>query len=55
MIRTRVTAVPALPDVETASEDYARRFAGPVGEWFLRIQEQAVLRMLSPWPGATGT
>jgi 2-polyprenyl-3-methyl-5-hydroxy-6-metoxy-1,4-benzoquinol methylase len=51
--QTSVSAVPVLADVETASEDYARRFAGPVGEWFLRIQEQAVLRMLSPWPGAT--
>ena len=25
-------------DVETASEDYARRFAGPVGAWFLSEQ-----------------
>jgi 2-polyprenyl-3-methyl-5-hydroxy-6-metoxy-1,4-benzoquinol methylase len=48
-----VSTKPALPDVETASEDYARRFAGPIGDWFLRVQEQAVLRMLSPWPGGT--
>ena len=41
------------PDIETSSEGYAKRFADPVGAWFLRTQEQTVLRMLSPWPGAT--
>ena len=35
------------PDIETSSEDYARRFAGPVGAWFLRQQEQSVLRLLA--------
>ena len=30
------------PDVETSSDDYARRFAGPAGQYFLDIQEQAV-------------
>jgi 2-polyprenyl-3-methyl-5-hydroxy-6-metoxy-1,4-benzoquinol methylase len=47
------STLPVPPDVETASADYARRFAGPTGEWFLRVQEHAVLRMLSPWPRAT--
>ena len=28
-------------DVETASEDYARRFAGPIGAWFLDEQTRA--------------
>ena len=33
-------------DIETASDDYARRFAGQVGEWMLKIQETIVLRFL---------
>jgi len=41
------------PDIETSSEDYARRFEGKVGVWFLRIQEEAVLRMLSQNPSST--
>jgi len=41
------------PDIETSSEDYAARFSGAVGAWFLKIQEDATLRMLSPYPGAT--
>lgn len=36
-----------MPDVQTASEPYARRFAGPVGAWLLSVQEQHVLRMLA--------
>lgn len=39
-------------DVETSSEGYASRFAGPVGEHFLEIQKRAVLRLLAPWPEA---
>jgi len=33
-------------DIETASDDYARRFAGQVGEWMLNIQTDIVLRFL---------
>lgn len=40
-------------DIETSSEDYAGRFSGPVGAWFLQIQEDATLRMLAPYAGAT--
>ena len=40
-------------DVETSSEGYARRFAGPVGRWFLEVQRKATLELLAPWPGAT--
>lgn len=39
-------------DIETASEDYAGRFSGAVGAWFLKVQEDATLKMLSPYPGA---
>jgi SAM-dependent methyltransferase len=38
------------PDVETASEEYARRFAGEVGEYFLDVQAETVLDLLAPWP-----
>jgi ubiquinone/menaquinone biosynthesis C-methylase UbiE len=34
------------PDIETASDDYARRFAGPAGEHFLDIQSAALERLL---------
>jgi 2-polyprenyl-3-methyl-5-hydroxy-6-metoxy-1,4-benzoquinol methylase len=41
------------PDVETSSADYARRFSGAVGEWFLQVQARTVLELLAPWPHAT--
>lgn len=41
------------PDVETASADYARRFAGPVGEWFLDLQARTTLELLRDWPKAS--
>lgn len=44
--------IPERADVETSSEDYARRFAGPVGRYFLKTQEEAALRLLAPWPRA---
>jgi ubiquinone/menaquinone biosynthesis C-methylase UbiE len=34
------------PDIETASEAYARRFAGEIGEWLLARQWQAVSDLL---------
>ena len=39
-------------DRETASADYARRFAGAVGEWFLEVQARTVMDLLAPWPRA---
>ena len=39
-------------DVETASDDYAGRFSGPVGAWFLRRQAETTLALLRPYPGA---
>jgi 2-polyprenyl-3-methyl-5-hydroxy-6-metoxy-1,4-benzoquinol methylase len=41
------------PDVETASEDYARRFAGPVGGYFLDVQARLTLDLLRPFPRAS--
>jgi SAM-dependent methyltransferase len=40
-------------DVGTSSEGYARRFAGPVGRFFLERQAQATLDLLRPFPGAS--
>jgi len=37
-------------DVETASDDYARRFSGPVGEWFLQRQAAATRELLADLP-----
>jgi len=38
------------PDIETSSDDYARRFAGPAGEYFLSIQEKAFQCVLPARP-----
>ena len=35
-------------DIETSSDGYAGRFAGPSGEWFLRTQLNITLDMLPP-------
>ena len=40
-------------DVHTASDDYARRFAGGVGAWFLDVQARIVRELLAPWPHAS--
>lgn len=41
------------PDIVTSSDEYAKRFSGRIGEWFLKVQGEATLRMLSSYPGAT--
>jgi len=41
------------PDVETSSAEYARRFAGRVGEWFLDVQTRATLELLEPFRGGS--
>lgn len=42
-------------DIETSSDDYASRFAGPVGEYFLKTQLEILLSVLQPdfAPGST--
>ena len=47
------TASTEAADVETSSEGYARRFAGPVGDYFLEVQARATLDLLAPWPCAS--
>lgn len=39
---------PETPDIETASDDYARRFAGSIGEYFLNIQSKITIELLKP-------
>lgn len=34
------------PDIETSNLDYASRFRGPIGEYLLRVQEDAILRLV---------
>jgi len=36
------------PDIESSTQDYASRFSGPIGEWFLTVQEQGTERQISP-------
>ena len=43
-------AFPETADIETASEDYARRFAGSTGEWFLEVQAAATRHLLASDP-----
>ncbi|MEM7393826.1 MAG: class I SAM-dependent methyltransferase [Verrucomicrobiota bacterium] len=37
---------PETHDIFTASEEYAERFAGPVGAWMLRVQENIAMDMI---------
>ena len=48
-----ITYFPETADIETSSENYAQRFSGAVGAWFLQVQEAATLDMLAPYPGAS--
>jgi ubiquinone/menaquinone biosynthesis C-methylase UbiE len=41
------------PDVETASDSYARRFAGAAGRYLLAEQETAIRGVLGDWRGGT--
>lgn len=47
------TNFPETADIETSSDDYASRFAGNIGAWLLKVQEEATLKMLAPDPNAT--
>ncbi|MCB2225993.1 MAG: methyltransferase domain-containing protein [Desulfarculaceae bacterium] len=39
-------------DQVTATHEYAQRFAGPVGAYFLTVQGARTLELAAPWPGA---
>jgi 2-polyprenyl-3-methyl-5-hydroxy-6-metoxy-1,4-benzoquinol methylase len=36
------------PDIETASDDYARRFSGNIGQYLLNVQSDITLALLKP-------
>ncbi len=40
-------------DIETSSDEYATRFAGPAGVWMLGIQERITRRMLADLDGGS--
>ena len=40
-------------DIDAATPDYAKRFAGEVGRYFLDLQTALTLELLAPYPGAT--
>ncbi|MEO1620028.1 MAG: class I SAM-dependent methyltransferase [Cyanobacteria bacterium J06632_3] len=50
---TSITPFPETADIETSSDDYASRFAGPTGKWLLQVQLDATLAMLKNMPGAS--
>ena len=41
------------PDVHMSSHAYATRFDNAAGQWFLEVQERALLDSISEWPNAT--
>ena len=43
---------PETADVETSSDDYATRFAGPAGCWMLEVQQRLTLGLLARFAGA---
>ena len=42
-----------IADIETSSDNYASRFAGAIGTWLLKIQEEVTLKMLASHPNST--
>jgi ubiquinone/menaquinone biosynthesis C-methylase UbiE len=52
-LEVEITAERETADVESSSDDYARRFAGPSGAWMLQVQERGFLELLSGHPGVT--
>ena len=40
---------PETADIESSSDEYAGRFAGPTGQWMLAVQERLTLSLLEPY------
>lgn len=40
-------------DLDPSTDRYARRFAGPTGEWLLSVQTHAVRKLIASWKGGT--
>lgn len=43
---------PETADIETSSDDYAKRFSGPAGEWMLKVQENIVVNWIRQTAGS---
>ncbi len=41
------------PDLVSSAESYANRFAGPVGEYLLSVQNDAIVELARPWAPGT--
>jgi SAM-dependent methyltransferase len=41
------------PDLHASTEVYARRFAGPAGQYLLDVQTHALRCLVAPWPRAS--
>lgn len=52
-VSTMSAAARETPDIETASDSYARRFAGAAGRYLLAEQDAAVRAALGDWRGGT--
>lgn len=44
---------PETADIETSTDDYAKRFQGPAGEWMIKKQESIAMSFAGDFPGAT--
>ena len=49
---TVVVKSPEPADIWTSSDEYARRFSGAVGDWFLKVQAETTLRALERYSAA---
>ena len=45
---TAAAPFPETADIESSSDGYAGRFAGPTGQWMLSVQERLTLSLLKP-------
>ena len=45
-MKTDQETPPPMADIDTASDDYATRFAGPSGQWLLDVQAQGTYKLL---------
>ena len=52
MLGLKTEVISQKADIETSSEEYAKRFSGKVGEYFLSVQAEKTLDLLKPWPNA---
>lgn len=44
---------PETADIESSSDDYAGRFAGPAGQWMLHVQESITMKFMADAPEST--